>query len=126
MYYKFFDEKSSDCVTILKKGIIMKRNKKIVKVVGKENFKEVMLWILEEKGYRPYKCNDFTYKQNTTLFYISTGSWYNEYTKEKGMIYDLPHIDPVQNTKYYNLDREFVPDWVFEAKHQEFVNNFNK
>lgn len=85
--------------------------------------------VLREKGFNPIvqeKCW-FHYKDGAWNFFPTTGTYYNDDTHEKGIIEDLPSkkdISIKKKNRYYNLDKRYLPDWIFDEKRQQFLKDF--
>lgn len=86
---------------------------------------------LKEHGFNPTVQPGcwFHYKDGPWNFYPTTGKYYNEDTKESGLIAELtskPCLPRLNKRKYYNLDRRYLPDWVLAPERQEWLAKFLK
>ena len=90
-----------------------------LKKIQRQEREKYYLGLLRDKNYLPImqaKCK-FHYKDGKFNFYPTTGTYYIDDTYEKGRIEDLPKKDDM----YYNLDKRYLPDWVFDEKRKELL-----
>lgn len=75
---------------------------------------------LIEKGYKPVQQGVwYHFKDGSMNFYPTTCKWFDEESKDRGSFAELP--DKLDDNKYYNLDKRYLPDWVLDPKRQEWL-----
>lgn len=90
----------------------------------KEKLFNESIALIKAKGYQPVVQGVwYHFKDGNMNFYPTTGIYFDDETREKGKIKDLPvkgeHIE-----KYYNLDKRYLPDWVLSEKRQKWLKKF--
>lgn len=104
------------------------------------------LELLRRKGYEPVVQGvDYHFKDGLLNFWPTTGKYFDEATGKTGIIDDLPEksvfapkvpTKPLNHKKepktktpnkfmYYNLDKRYIPDWVFSETHQKMLKSIN-
>lgn len=80
--------------------------------------------LIKAKGYQPIVQGVwYHFKDGNINFYPTTGVYFDDETREKGKIKDLPAKGD-RPEKYYNLDKRYLPDWIFSEKRQKYLKRF--
>lgn len=104
------------------------------------------LELLRRKGYKPVVQGvDYHFKDGLLNFWPTTGKYFDEATGKIGLIDDLPEksvcvpkvlVRPLKHKRepkiktpnkfrYYNLDKRYIPDWVFSENHKKTLELIN-
>ena len=86
-----------------------------------QQFNERMT-LIKNRGYKPVQQKVwYHFKDGPMNFYPTTGKYFDEETKEHGLLKDLPSKII---TRYYNLDVRYLPEWVLDEKRQKWLKKF--